>query len=198
MWYLIGVNLLYILIIIVVCSISTVFGAFAFCVHNKLKAVDLMNKLFNDASQKLNTLDKIDEENISVRIEGVYALQRLAENAPNGRERQRAVDALCQYLRNHRSVDAFTELDTFLEEDEKAIIRALVQLSQTYKSKIHINLSRTNLYFADFRAAYLERADFTGAYCEDAFFGEAYCEGALFIGTDITNAVGLNESQIIR
>ena len=176
-------NLLYIFVGIAILIIAGVSSAIAFRAY-KLKAVISISKLFNDASQKLNTLDKLDEENISIRMEGIYALQRLAENAPNGRERQRAVDALCQYLRNHRSVDAFAEPDTFLEEDEKAIIRALVQLSQMYKSRIRVDLSRTNLYFADFRGAYLEGADFMGAYCEDAFFGETNCKKALFIGAD--------------
>ena len=192
---------------IVAYSLALVTGASAAAIAyraHRIKEVDATNKRFNEAVRSLNTPDKNDEqgkiieENISIRIEGVFALQRLAENAPSGKERQRVVDVLCQYLRYHRNVDKFKDNpDTPLKDDEKAIIKALVELSQTYKSKMRIDLSFTNLYFVDFSDAYLEMANFSGAHCKwaifmnahckRAFFEETHCEDALFYGAHCEN-----------
>ena len=195
---------------IVAYSLALVTGASAAAIAyraHRIKEVDATNKRFNEAVRSLNTKDKSGEANYSIRLEGIYALQRLAENAPHDRERRRVMNVLCQYLRYNRGVDYYKENPNTpleLDYDEETIIAVLVELSKKYKRRIRIDLSYTNLYGADFNGAHLARASFYCSHCEhinfefahfnDTIFKGAYTRDARF--TDTTGTSGLDKTKI--
>ncbi|MCL2054796.1 MAG: pentapeptide repeat-containing protein [Oscillospiraceae bacterium] len=164
-------------------------GAAASAVGYRLQSIketDATNKRFNEAVRSL-----CSGEDVFVRIEGIYALERLAFNAPNSKERQRVMDILCTYLRKKRSVDKFKENKSCdLKEDHKAIIEVIKRINQRYKG-LDVNLSETNLYKANFGGAYLEETEFRFAHLESVNFNHAHLKKVNFMDAHLEKATFL-------
>ena len=115
---------------------------------HQIKEVDAINKRFNEA------VTAMASDNKYISMQGIYALERLAKNAPNKHERQNVVRILCGYLREHRNVaqieaereanpdeyDSISRLNHVLE----SIAVVVTNLKNTF-GEVKIYLPNTNL-----------------------------------------------------
>ncbi|HCC34851.1 MAG TPA: hypothetical protein DEQ02_04170 [Ruminococcaceae bacterium] len=156
---------------------------------HRIKEVDATNRRFNEAVRSMCNCDSQ-----FVCIEGIYALERLAFNAPNEKERQRVMEVLCTWLRDERRLDKFISEDKnqiyeYLNEQSKAALNVIIRIKKKYK-EVAIDLSRTDFLRINLENVYLEGSDFLntyfweisflGGYLADVKFREAYLKGANF------------------
>lgn len=150
--------------------------------------LDLEQKEHDAAERRVTELygkaaDQLGSDKAPVRLAGVYALERLAQDDP--RHRQAIVNLLCAYLR--MSFDP--------ENEEEGVVRYAIQdifeahLQPAHKDRfwpdIDLHLTRAHLAFFWFRDCRIREGRFRGA----VFHEIAAFRGTTFTGTgDFTRA----------
>jgi hypothetical protein len=146
---------------------------------HSIKETDATNRRFKEAVDSMTTGgEKADD--VFKRIQGILALERLAFNAPDNMERQRVMDVLCGWLQEVRKVNhPHGDNKIPLGKDHEHVINVIIRLRKKYK-RLKVDLSKTNLYDANFCGASLNGAIFEEAYCEKADFHRAKCKKVYF------------------
>jgi len=154
----------------------------------RLKEVDATNSRFKEAVKSLSSKD------IYVRVEGIYALERLGLNAPNANERQRVMEVLCGFLRTDlkyiepKNGEKYTSLEKQIYHI--AALEAIKRLRDKY-AWLEVDLSQTDLggtFFdgMDMRSANFSDANFCWAYLCGANLRWADLSGAKLYGADLS------------
>jgi len=133
-----------------------------------------------------------NDEQLDVRLGGIYALERIARDSATHYEP--VMEVLTAFLREHsrtrpedradpaRGQDA-RDSDLEPRVDFQAVVTILGRRDRRHEkpaSRFRLNLRGVDLRGADFHEAHLERADFHEAHLEHAYFHEAHLEGADF------------------
>lgn len=151
------------------------------------------------AEQRLTELythavDQLGAEKAPVRLGGLHALERLAQNNPT--QRQTIVDVICAYLR--MPSDAHTR-DEQRRQELQVRLTAQRILTTHLKSEaetaywgdyIDLNLTEAHLHQFDLSACHVRKAQFDGAkFTGMAMFDTAEFAGdAMFDGADFTGS----------
>ncbi len=156
---------------------------------------------FTKAIDQLGAVDSGGEPNVSIRVGGIYALQRIATDSQ--RDHWPIIQILCSYVRTSAPVHTLQRIPS---ADVQAALTVLGVLNRTSPREEQLDLSRTNLRGADltkgnFSTAFLNGADLRGAFLSNSDFDGAYLEGieidgADLRGTDLTGTQGLTQQQI--
>ena len=151
----------------------------------RLKEVDATNKRFKEAVKSLRDGD------VFVRVEGIFALKRLASNAPNDEERQRATDLLCGFLRENlkyvppKGDEKYKPLEKGI--DHEAALDSLKRLREKH-GDLYINLEHTDLAGMNFDFACFFNVNLFCANLENALFMSANLTGTVLSYAILTRA----------
>jgi uncharacterized protein YjbI with pentapeptide repeats len=143
--------------------------------------------------------DQLGSDKAPVRLAGLYALERLAQNTPQQRQRQTIVDVICAYLRmpyappedEPPAEDAPAEVRTQRQELQvrmtaQRILGAHLRLDvpEVFWACIDIDLTEAHLHKFDLVGCQVKSASFKGAqFSGDANCGETrFDKGAVFSG----------------
>jgi uncharacterized protein YjbI with pentapeptide repeats len=156
---------------------------------------------FNKA---IDHLGESGDDKIDVRLGGIYALERIANNSKD--DRASIAEILTAYVRGHaawtRPVDSASPSDASMAElaelrvrapDIQAVMTVLGRRALPPGKPQPLLLARTDLRGADLEDANLAWADLTGAHLEEADLDganlkEAYLAGAHLEGADLSGA----------
>ena len=144
--------------------------------------------LLNERYQK--GAEMLGSEVLSVRLGGIYALQRLAEESP-GQYHIQIMRLFCAFVRfptRDRSLEsgqAVIEPGTLLgiRQDVEAVMQMIGS-----RAKSQIRLERKADFRLDLRGADLPTAQFLGADLSNAMFHNSNLSGANFANTDLTDS----------
>ena len=134
--------------------------------------------------------EMLGNEVLSVRLGGIYALQRLAEEWPDQYHIQ-IMRLFCAFVRlptrdqSLESGQAVIEPGTLLgiRQDVEAVIQMIGS-----RAKLRITLERIADFKLDLRGADLPTAQFLGADLSNAMFHNSNLSGANFANTDLTDS----------
>ena len=134
--------------------------------------------------------DKLLSDDLSVRLDGVYILDRLARDMPDGYHIQ-TMSRLCAFLRNSRNV---REVNGNLQEDDRAVAEAIRSRGESGRrieeqSQFTLSLHSTNLKGVWFNRAVLSGGDFSLTHLEDAKFDSADLSEAHFYKSNLNSAI---------
>lgn len=170
-----------------------------------------LDSLYRQGDQKLRDKD------LSVRLDGVHILDRLAKDEPD-RYHIQIMERLCAFLRDSRNVQ---QVDGSLQEDDRAVataIRSRGESGRFIEAQSHfvldlygtnlkgVRFSRTVLAGADFSLTDLEDAKLDNADLSEAHFYRANLSGASIFDAELSGArfslngkhpaTGLTQEQI--
>ena len=134
--------------------------------------------------------EMLGNEVLSVRLGGIYALQRLAEESP-GQYHIQIMRLFCAFVRSPtrdqslESGQAVIEPGTLLgiRQDVEAVMQMIGS-----RAKSRITLERIADFRLDLRGADLPTAQFLGADLSNAMFHNSNLSGANFVNTDLTDS----------
>ena len=181
-------------------------------VHTEL---DALNRRVTE--QYTKSIDQLGSDNAMIRLGGIYALERLAQE--NSDQRQTIVNVLCAYLRRSYPTLALKGVNKSLVDPrelfgvEEMQVRLAVQeilhqnLSDSYFSgddgvwgnnlnqwrQVDLNLSGAALFEWNFVGCTVRTGDFKGA----KFFGCARFFSSTLVRSDFSNAVFHDEANFI-
>lgn len=165
---------------------------------------------FAKAIEQLGAVDAKGEKRLEVRLGGIYALERIADESE--RDHWPIMEVLCTYVRenaprnSHESTQKKQALKETLrpEADVQAILTVVGRRDRKYEQKDQkLDLSNTNLRGAsldsadlrgasldstDLREASLESADMQGALLHDADLQGAHLTAAKLSGAQLSGA----------
>ena len=137
---------------------------------------------------------------LAVRMGGIYALQRLAEEHPELYHVQ-IVRLLCAFVRNptpdeatlrQNDRDPLFDIPAIPEDVQAAIsvvgLRDSNMANLEQETGLRLDLRRANLRFADLRSHNFPRADFSNAFLKDANLDNADLTGAILMNTNLSVA----------
>lgn len=151
---------------------------------------------YTEAVKQLGT-----ESSPSIRLGGIYALERIAQDSP--RDRQTVLDVLCAFARERSSVAKMVGADALIETDVAAAVtvfgrrkfltnnQVLFDLSSTYLARAQLssaNLAHTNFGFSNLGEAQLDRAGLDQANLLNANLVSANLYGATLRSADLIRA----------
>lgn len=123
-----------------------------------------------------------DESSISVRLGGIYALERIAQDSV--RDRQTTLDLLCAYLREKSpAATESTETEHPMTRDTAAAAAVVARITGLSKPRNIIDLHDTNL-----TGAVLIQANFSEANLSGARLSWSILEGAILDRTNVSGA----------
>ena len=144
---------------------------------HRIRETDATNKRFNEAVRSM-----CHKDDMFIRIEGIYALERLAFNALNKEEQQRVMEVLCKRLQQERPYP-LEKNNTYdqvpYEKDHDAIIQVIMRITRRFKN-IHVDLSNTNLHHLEFKKLNLKNANFRNSNLSYASFHKVNLKNASF------------------
>jgi hypothetical protein len=155
---------------------------------------------FRAAVDQLGQEDQAEQDKLSIRLGGIYGLQRLMVDSPPDEPAAPAVvQVLCAFVRTHaRRPDPLPESAPDSPEDVRAAVAVLgsrpdpdhhlLNLSNTLLGLAHADLRGANLLAVDLTGADLSGADLSGAQLGSAKLTEANLADANLIGADVTGA----------
>ena len=124
------------------------------------------------ADRYTKALDQLGSEQAAIRLGGVYAMARLADDWKA--QRQTCIDVLCAYLRMPYQPVGTPEHRPGEDEVRKTLVRGIA---------VHLREGSTNISWSS------KDLDFTGAYLENAPFDEAKFSGTVrFDGVTFSDA----------
>lgn len=130
-------------------------------------------------TKAIDQLGTSGDEQVDVRLGGIYALQRLAQDSD--RDQPTVVEVLCAFVRGHGQGPV----------DETAILQGShrpppdVQAALTVIKRVH---DRGRGSYIDLREGHLERAVLAGGNLSDADLTLAKLEGAILAGANLSGA----------
>ncbi|SES29145.1 Uncharacterized protein YjbI, contains pentapeptide repeats [Streptomyces sp. yr375] len=150
------------------------------------------------------TVDRLGDDSINVRVSSIYALQRIMRDSPS--EQPRIVKILSSYVREHAKMPVKKTADRLRKnqktrpaEDVAAALEVLGSRTPTVEGDPYINLRETFLVGADLSAldlsntdlrdADLSRADLRNGTYESVWFDKARMEGAMLSSSDFLNSL---------
>lgn len=144
-----------------------------------------------------------NKDAIHVRIGGIYALERIANDSR--RDYQQVMEVLTAYLRENSPYPLKDEEQENREgppTDIEAVVRVLKRRKYATSEKIHLTLNRTDLRGIDLGGAYLQKASLNQMSLQGAALYEANLRSALLQDVDLSNSsiqhIDLREGMIIR
>jgi uncharacterized protein YjbI with pentapeptide repeats len=147
---------------------------------------------FTKAIEQLGAVDKDGKPKLDVRLGGIYALERIANDSE--RDHWPIMEVLCTYVREHAPVtlqDQGKQPPTNhpVSADVQAILTVLGRRDRKYeKGNQTLNLHQTDLYRADLHDADLGGANLSDANLSEADLGGAHLSGARLIEADLSRA----------
>jgi hypothetical protein len=151
---------------------------------------------FTKAIEQLGAVDAQGVKKMVVRLGGIYALERIANESE--RDHWPIVEVLCTYVRNvapikpQQSTRRSSPVPEHPEPDIQAILTVLGRRDRKYEKSTEI----LDLNSADLRGADLSRAYFSGAYLNGTSLNRANLAMAYVIGANLSNAKDLTQEQI--
>jgi hypothetical protein len=139
----------------------------------------------NFTTRYTEAIKQLSDENLAVRLGGVYALERIA--ADSVRDRQTILDVLAAYLRAQPSMDP-TEPIPLPPEDVAAAAVVLGRITQLSPPRHAIRLPALSLPLVDLRGANLNEAEFGRAFLEQANLSGANLRSASLVGANLGHA----------
>ena len=156
----------------------------------------LLNREGQITERLHRAVDQLGDENLDVRLGGIYALRRIADESK--RDHWPIVEVLTVFVRRHAHWKGRTggsaPVDRTLATDVQAVLTVLGGRNRDHESKDQVlDLSGTDLRCANLTNAHLERANLNGAHLERANLNGAHLEGANLVeafleGAEFTKA----------
>jgi hypothetical protein len=144
-------------------------------------------------------IDQLGHENLDVRLGGIYALERIANDSPQ--DRTTVAEVLTAYVRGHapwppsqptqEAMEAPPETVSPLQmraPDVQAAMTVLGRRRPPIGSAERLDLTNTDLRYAYLGGAQLQRADLTGARLQGADLYRAQLQGAKLIAAQLQGA----------
>jgi hypothetical protein len=156
---------------------------------------------FTKAIEQLGAADANGVKKMVVRLGGIYALERIANESE--RDHWPIMEVLCTYVRNFAPIkapqstrknqalsqSAHSPTHVLPEADIQAILTVLGRRDRNRETKYQfLDLSYTDLYEANLIGAYLYGANLYGANLSRAYLNEANLIGADLSGADLSEA----------
>lgn len=141
----------------------------------------------NRTTRYTEAIKQLGDESIAVRLGGIYALERIAQDSE--RDHQTILDVLCAFMRemSPSKVEGKDAMDP-IRSDVSAAATVVSRLSSISTPKTPIDLRDTNLRTADFTGADLTEALFSNAILARAVLNHANLGGAQLDGADLYSA----------
>ncbi len=160
----------------------------------QLQATTAQRELF-DSLYRQGDL-KLRSEDLSVRLDGVHILDRLAKDEPD-RYHIQIMGRLCAFLRSSRKVQ---EEHNGLQEDERAVVESIRSRESAGRdiedqSSFTLDLNSTNLKGVWFNSAVLSRADLSLTCLEEAKLNNADLSEVVFYRANLKGA-GIYDSEL--
>ena len=151
------------------------------------QATTAQQGLLNERYQKGAAM--LGSEVLSVRLGGIYALQRLAEESP-GQYHIQIMRLFCAFVRFPTKDQSLESGQTVIEPGtllgNRQDVEAVIQMIGS-RAKSRIALERIANFNLDMRGADLPTAQFLGADLSNAMFHNSNLSGANFANTDLTD-----------
>jgi uncharacterized protein YjbI with pentapeptide repeats len=139
---------------------------------------------FTRAIEQLGATDDAGKPRIEIRLGGIYALERIAQDSPE-RDHGPIMEVLTAYVRENAKFEESTDENggspaSRVSTDVQAILTVLGRRSAAQRDfeKAPLDLSSTNLSGANLSGANLSRGNLWGAYLSGANLFEANLFGA--------------------
>ncbi|WP_166416074.1 pentapeptide repeat-containing protein [Cochlodiniinecator piscidefendens] len=149
-----------------------------------------------DTDFKKPIFEEITEPNLEVRIGGLYALERIAQDSE--RDHIQIMEILCAYIRENSPAP---NLESIEEQSAHPIPRLDIQTAATiisrrsqkrirleWQNRFRLNLTKSNLAGVDFSKGNLSAAMFRECYLEETSFQKANLEGTQFDRSHMNNS----------
>jgi hypothetical protein len=141
----------------------------------------------------IKAVEQLGATKMNVRLGGIYALERLAQDSP--RDHQTVYDVLAAFVREHdrKPVDEKTQSSFDPAADAQAALTVIGRRNGT-RDVSALDLSRSLLYGAfldraNLRGVNLFNADLNGADLNGADLNGTKLEGAFLVGANLTRAI---------
>ena len=135
-------------------------------------------------------IEQLGNDNIAMRLGGIYALERIAFDSD--KDRSQVMEVLTAYVREHSRIDRQSggqSSDRPVTTDIQAILTVLGRLNTDIEEPIRrLDLHNTNLRGADFTRARLQWAILTNANLHGAILSGANLLGAILTTTNLQEA----------
>ena len=199
-------------------GIGAVFGFYTSILRTETAGQGLITDRINKAVEGLGRSNLKDEPVIEIRIGGLYALERIAQDSI--RDHIQIMEILCAYIRynsplKNRKIEKSNDIKvkTIQENDETDKLREDIQAALTIigrrdkwpegKKRIRkekaeeysLNLSRCDLRYAQLGQASLNNASFYNSNMSGARFYKANLSNAQFYEANLNNA-GFYEANL--
>ncbi len=165
-------------------------------------------------------IEQLGSEKLEVRLGAIYALERIARESPL--DHWPIMETLTAFVREKQGatphhplkmgefkdyVDSYFEDFPTLAADVSASLTVIGRRHREHDpDHLHLDLSWTNLSFANLRGAHLDRINFTGAslmrasldgarLCGAQLNG-AHLDGAMLVAADLERVTGLTQEQL--
>ncbi len=184
-------------------GIGAIFGFYTSILRTETAGQGLITDRINKAVEGLGRSNLKDEPVIEIRIGGLYALERIAQDSI--RDHIQIMEILCAYIRYNSPLknkkikkDNDIEAKTIQENDETDKLREDIQAALTIigrrdkwpegkkrirkekAGKYSLNLSRCDLRYAQLNEARFNNASFRNSDLSEAQFYEANLSGSRF------------------
>jgi len=144
-----------------------------------------------------------NKDAIHVRIGGIYALERIANDSK--RDYQQIIEVLTAYLRENSPYPLKDEEQRNREippTDIEAVVKVLKRRKYATSEEVRLTLERTDLRRINLGGAYLRKAFLNQMSLQGAALYEANLQSALLQDVDLSNSsiqdIDLREGMIIR
>lgn len=138
----------------------------------------------NWTNRYTEAIKQLGDEALSIRLGGIYALERIAQDSR--RDRQTILDVLCAYMRE--KAPRGSENPTFRRTDLMAAVTVIGRITQLSLPTNAVDLHETDLGGASLNNANLSGADLRGADLSSAEFRDAHLSGAKLDGAILYNS----------
>ncbi|MEU9456746.1 pentapeptide repeat-containing protein [Streptomyces sp. NPDC048277] len=178
--------------IVVVGGVLVTAGTLLYTAHSvRLAEENLDTTRDGQVTDRYNSaIENIGSKSEDVRIGGMYALQRIAEDSPH--DRPTVVRVLGAFVRDHGATgrpavpdDEATAVDVLLSESSPDLPADLHSAELPHLHKPDANLKNADLNGADLHGANLRDADLRGADLRGADLEDADLTGALLKGAEL-------------
>lgn len=154
----------------------------------------------NFTSRYTEAITQLGSGERSIRLGGIYALERIAIDSR--RDHQTILDVLAAFVRSSAPRQTVASEVRRMDEDVSAAVAVLGRLSRLPRDRRPVDLNNTQLNGADLRGACLHlsnlaKADLTGADLSHADLTGAELTSSVLVHADLTGA-NLTESKLQR
>ncbi len=150
-----------------------------------------LGRISQNAENFSRAIEQLGNENESIKLGGIYSLESIAKGAPE--YHNQILEILTALIRSEREISD-PAVSPPKKEDEDPIpiyIQAIISIigrRDIRKNEPILDLSKTNLYKADFKRGNFQLVNLEGSYLKEADFRAANLNDAIIIYANLENS----------